>query len=357
VSRPDPRSIPSSSAMAMRWASRRTFGPEQLAEPLALAEAKRAQGLTISVGVLGTHDSRLVAARDAITSRLTREIDLVDEVIALRSGPLIAPLAPVSAAGARGLGMVVDPADVMPEIPWTGARGDAMWRGLTTLRGDIVVWVDGDDLGSTPDTVARLAAPLLMNTSIGFVKGYGGSNEEIEIEIGGVVYLAGGARLTDLLVRPLLSIFFSELAGIFRPFRGSCAGRADVLRRIPFMSGCSVDIAMLIDILELIGLEGLAQVDLGTRSPNARPLDELGPEAHAIARTILNRAAQLNRIDLAPSVDAHPLLTRAGRSVLPERVDEIERPPVEILPPYLAALSSAGPNGDGDRSVRRREHS
>jgi glucosyl-3-phosphoglycerate synthase len=339
---PDRRSIPPASELATRWTSRRSFSSDQLPDARALATLKQMHGSRISVGVVAPDGSSVRANVADIASRLMDDIALIDELTVFRTIPATEPPAPASATGVA----VVNVAELMPEIPRADGRGDILWRSLTAMRGDIVVWLDGD-AAFQQHAVPRLVGPLLTDPTIGLVRGYDSSAGEFEVEIDGIVHLAGGARVNELVTRPLLNILIPELGGVFQPLRGPSAGRASVLRQIPFLSGCSVDVAMVIDVFQLIGLDGLAQVDIGMIVRGSRPLDELGPEAHAITRTILKRAEECNRLKLAPTARAHPMLVRSGLSVNPARIDEIERPPIDVVPPYLAALRSSGSNGDG----------
>ena len=84
------------------------------------------------------------------------------------------------------------------------------------------------------------------------------------------------------------------------------------------MQGYGVDIALLIDIAEMDGIDAIAQVDLGTRRHRNRPLDELGPQALAVLQAVLSRsamglehAATLVRPNLKPveiGIDERPAL-------------------------------------------------
>jgi glucosyl-3-phosphoglycerate synthase len=59
---------------------------------------------------------------------------------------------------------------------------------------------------------------------------------------------------------------------------------------VPFVQGYGVDLGLLVDVSRLVGLPGLAQVDLGTRVHRNRPLEELSAQAAAILHTALDRA-------------------------------------------------------------------
>ena len=76
---------------------------------------------------------------------------------------------------------------------------------------------------------------------------------------------AGGGRVTELLARPLLNAWWPQLSGFVQPLSGEYAGRAPVLEQVPFVAGYGVEVGLLVDLLRLVGLDGLAQVDLERR--------------------------------------------------------------------------------------------
>ncbi|MEX2392875.1 MAG: hypothetical protein WD826_00205 [Actinomycetota bacterium] len=343
----DRRSIPDPTKMANRWVAHRTFGPDRIPPVKAIQERKRTERVRISVGMIADGDpSAIRPAASAITSMLMDETPFVDELVLFRPSTDV----PLGRIDAR----VVAPDELLREVPANPGKGDMLWRSLSVLSGDVIVWVEPDARGFDPETILRLTVPILFHPPIAFVKGYFNAPSEIDLVIDDVSYLAGGTRLTDLLVRPLMNLFFPELGGFFQPLAASYAGRADCLRKIPFMSGCSAEVAMLIDLLGSLGLDGMAQVDIETPLNGDRPLDELGPDAHAIARTILKRAAERGRVQLAPNLHAHPLLVPDGDGVDIVRLDEVERPPLELVPPYLAALRSDTLSSSRPASPRKR---
>lgn len=342
----DHRAIPRPTQVATRWVAHRTIAPGQVPPLEFLHARKHEEGLRISVGIPTlNHAATIDRICHVIHEELMMNVPFVDELVVLDSESADATVLRARAAGAH----VVDVHKLMPEVPPCPGKGDSMWRSLTTLSGDLVVWIDADIRNFESSVVTRLVAPLLTDPTVRFVKGYHEQPIEIDVEIDSVLYFAGGGRVTELLARPLLNIFFPELGGFFQPLAGSYAGRADVLRRIPFLSGCSVDIATLIDLLDVVGLDGMAQAGLGPRIDGDRSLDELGPRAHAIARTILRRAEERKRIKLAPTASMHPLLVPHGAGVDPMRIDEVERPPIDVVPPYLEALRADA--GQGSRGV------
>jgi len=333
---PDAIPIPPPSKMAARWAIQRTFSVDQVPSVSELKARKDAQGARISVGLPALNEAATIGPIcRSISQELMGYTDLVDDLVVLDGSSVDETALRAEAAGAH----VVDVSQLMPQVPPYPGKGDSLWRSLTRLPGDIIVWIDADIRNFQPHFITRLVAPLLMDPGVDFVKGF----YERPIEIGGVLHGSGGGRVTELLARPLLDMFFPELGGFVQPLAGEYAGRADALRRVPFFSGYSVEVGLLIDLLDAIGLDGMAQIDLGTRIHRNRPLEELTPMAYAIGRTILRRAEERGRIKSAIDYPTHPLLVRdrAGR-LEALFIDEVERPPIALVPPYLEALADAG---------------
>lgn len=216
---------------------------------------------------------------------------LLDELIVVDSRSTDDTAKVARAAGAR----VVAEQNVLDHLPPMRGKGEALWKGLASSTGDIVVFVDGDLHEFTPDYVTGLIGPLLADESIAYVKGFyhrplvNGSNVQAD----------GGGRVTELVARPLLNMHWPELAGFIQPLAGEYAGRRSVLEQIPFVAHYGVEIAHLVDLLELVGLNALAQVDLGHRRHNHQTLHGLGVMAGQIMLTAHDRLERYGKLVLA----------------------------------------------------------
>jgi hypothetical protein len=166
-------------------------------------------------------------------------------------------------------GETVD-ADVRVEPQPFAGKGDAMWHGLAHTTGDLVAFLDTDTEDFTDAFVRGLLGPLLT-APVDFVKGH----FRRPLKVGGTTHPDQGGRVTELLARPYLNLHFPALAGFRQPLAGEVAGRRALLERLPFPAGYGVEIAMLIDAHRLVGLERMAQVDLGTRQNRHQPLADL----------------------------------------------------------------------------------
>ena len=281
------------------------FGAFDLDDALA---AKAASGLSVSACIPARDEAATVGA---VVERIRTELvdaGLVDEVVVVDDHSTDGTGALAAAAGAT----VVDAATVLADHGEGHGKGEALWKSVHQSSGDLVVWVDADIVEFDPGFLIGLLGPLLTDPSISFVKGH-----YHRPEADGV----GGGRVTELLARPMLSLYFPELAEIAQPLAGEYAGRRSLLEQLPFVVGYGVDVALLIDAVRTVGLGGIAQVDLGVRRHRNRTLDELGPQALAVGQAILDRAG------VRPAGDA--VLHRPGRE--PLAVPLVERPPLASL--------------------------
>ena len=215
-------------------------------------------------------------------------------------------------------------ARLWPELGPVLGKGDAMWRSLSVLSGEIVCFLDADSGQFGPHFVCGLLGPLVCRREISFVKGF----YRRPFRVGDVTLPDGGGRVTELTARPLLNLFYPELAAVRQPLAGEVAARRELLERLPFATGYGVDIALLLDAHDAVGLAGLAQVDLDVRQNDHQSLRELGPMAYAVLQAVTARLQRDGRLRgplpasfLAPG--EHEPVVLASQLV--------ERPPLAVL--------------------------
>jgi glucosyl-3-phosphoglycerate synthase len=206
---------------------------------------------------------------------------------------------------ARRLGAEVhDQSALLPEQGPVAGKGDAMWRALSVLTGDVVVYLDADSEDLGEHYACGLAGPIACGEDIRFTKGF----YRRPFRLGGVAMPDGGGRVTELAARPLLNRFFPELAGFVQPLAGEIAARRDLLESLPFATGYGVDIGLLIDAWRAVGLDALGQVDLDTRQNRHQSLEALGPMAYAVLEAVAERLQRDGRLEPG----AAPPFLRAG---------------------------------------------
>src|SRR5579862_2369611 len=196
-----------------------------------------------------------------------RERGAIDEVVVIDAGSRDGTARVAADAGAR----VHQEGELMPQFGPVLGKGDAMWRALSVLDSQLVCFLDADVREFSERCAIGLLGPLLEFDEIAFVKAFYRRPFEHE----GVVVADGGGRVTQLLARPALAIFFPALAGVSQPLAGEVAARRSLLERLPFATGYGVEIGMLLDVLQAVGLDGMAQVDLDVHLNRHQPLLEL----------------------------------------------------------------------------------
>ena len=226
---------------------------------------------------------------------------------------------------ARGLGAEVhDQEELMPELGPVLGKGDALWRALPVLRGDLICFLDADSEALGPHFACGLLGPLICRDDIAFVKG----RYRRPFRLGERVYPDGGGRVTELTARPLLNLFYPELAGIEQPLAGEIAARRELLASLPFVTGYGVDVALLLDAYGAVGLEGMAQVDLELRQNAHQPLRDLGPMAYAVLRAVASRLEREGRLE-GPLPAAFTVPAADGLCTV--ATEAVERPPLASL--------------------------
>ena len=247
---------------------------------------------------------------------------LVDEIVVIDSRSTDDTAQVAARAGAT----VYAQDDILPDLKPLDGKGEALWKSLAVTRGDLLVFVDADIKRFKSSFVTGLLGPLLTDPSVVYVKG---CYDRPLLEAP-----TGGGRVTELVARPLINLHWPQLAGFVQPLAGEYAGRRTALERVPFVTGYGVELGLLIDLLDLAGLDALAQVDLGTREHSHQSTEALGAMAGQImlaAWSRLERQGQMIALR-EPSVRlAQFHRTPDGHQVLSRDVSVAERPPMLTL--------------------------
>lgn len=302
----------------VRWLARRSHGAHELTQG-ELVSLKGSQSVALVVPALD--EARTVGAtvRAALDHPGVRA--LLDEVVVIDGGSSDGTAQLAAAAGAR----VLLAADIAPDLP-PGGKGGSVWRALQATSSDLVVVVDADLDPFDPWWVAALLAPLLLDPEVQLVKGA----SERPLDLDGILHPGSGGRVTELLARPLLNALWPQLAGVAQPLAGEVAARRSLLERLPFATGYGLEIGMLIDTLQLHGLDAIAQVDLGERRHRHQSDLALGRMASVVLRTALARAG----LDQLPDALLQPGTDDTGRRVLIDTAAPLhELPPIASLRP------------------------
>jgi glucosyl-3-phosphoglycerate synthase len=219
--------------------------------------------------------------------------EIVHALLELREAGAIDEIVVVDAASADGTAIIAERAgavvrqqdELMPSCGPVLGKGDAMWRALSVLQGELVCFLDADTEGFSAHFVTGLLGPLVCESEVSFVKAF----YRRPFIHDGVSVPDGGGRVNHLTARPALELFYPQLAELRQPLAGEVAARRELLEGVPFATGYGVEVAMLIDVWKEIGLEGIAQVDLGEHRNRHQPLSALTPMALTVLATIARR--------------------------------------------------------------------
>jgi glucosyl-3-phosphoglycerate synthase len=212
-------------------------------------------------------------------------------------------------------------------------KGEALWKSLHVLKGDLIAWVDTDITNIHPRFIYGLLGPLLKRPNIQYVKGF----YQRPIKVGDTLQAFGGGRVTELVARPLLNLFYPELSGIIQPLSGEYAGRRTALETLPFFSGYGVETGLLIDMLNLCGLDCIAQADLEERVHHNQPLVGLSKMSFAILQVFIARLESRYDVRLLEHANKTMKLIayEPDRFALDvEAITDVERPAMVSIPAY-----------------------
>jgi nucleotide-binding universal stress UspA family protein len=317
-----------------KWFVENTFTSAEFADLARLVEAKERQGVRISVGLPTLNEEATIAkVIRVIRSRLMERFPLIDELAVIDSDSEDRTR---EIALSEGVPVHLHQR-ILPECGSYLGKGEALWKSLQVLTGDIVVWIDTDVTNIHPKFVYGIVGPLLLRPEIQFVKAF----YRRPLRIDGELQAAGGGRVTELAARPLLNLFFPELSGVVQPLSGEQGGRRSLLEQLPFFTGYGVETGLLIDTLQRVGLRAIAQVDMKQRIHRNQSLYALSKMSFEIMQVALKRVGEARGERLLEEANlTMKLISDApqGRFHLAlEDIAAVERPPMVTVPAYRAA--------------------
>jgi len=338
----------------------RTWHHSRFSDLDHLVALKKAKGLRVSLA-LPTLNEEATIGKEILVLRteLMDRKPLIDEIVVVDSGSKDRTRTVAARFGAR----VHESKKILPNQGSYRGKGENLWKSLYVLEGDIIVWVDADISNIAPKFVYGLLGPLLEDDRISYVKAF----YERPMRSASGLVPSGGGRVTEILVRPLFSLFYPELARLVQPLSGEYAGRRRLLEQLSFSVGYGVELGHLIDIYERFGVGAIAQVDLDMRIHRNQSTEALGRMAFGILNTFLDRAgryglpgvlpdtsedSRVNTEAMSPMGKALNIATAALRAAGNEHVTlktdgsrhmikkteitTIERPPILEIPEYRA---------------------
>jgi glucosyl-3-phosphoglycerate synthase len=318
-------------AMHESWIKRNTFHYSAFNDLKQLVDIKQQKQIKISLCLPTLNEEKTIAKEIVIfKSELMIRYPLLDEIIVIDSGST-----DQTRAIARDFGAdVYKASDILPHLEQYKGKGENLWKALYITHGDIIVYLDADIKNIHHRFAYGLIGPLLLNEQIKFTKAF---YDRPIATSDNKVRPTGGGRVTELVIRPLFSLFFPELTQILQPLSGEYAGYREIFEQIPFPIGYGVETSMILDIYHRWGLDVMAQVDLEKRIHHNQDTKALGKMAFAILKTFINRKAALGLIELNESMYNEMIQYQIVENQIKPDTVEIsghERPPMIEIEPY-----------------------
>ena len=307
-----------------KWLDQNTFHHGEFWDILKLVKEKESKGLKISLCIPTLNEEKTIGKEVLILkSELMERYPLVDEFAVIDSGSTDRTLEVASSYGAD----TYLASNILPEVGDKRGKGENLWKAIHQLKGDIICYVDADISNIHPRFVYGLVAPLIKKNEVQYVKAF----YDRPLNYSSGLRASGGGRVTEILIRPLFSLFYPELTNIIQPLSGEYAARREVLEMIPFPIGYGVETSHLLDLYEKFGLDAFAQTDLDRRVHRNQTTNALGKMSFGILQTFINRLHRQNKIDRIPDMETFYRrfeVEDGSYKQLTHEVIEEERPPM-----------------------------
>lgn len=278
------------------WLKNNTYHHSQFSNIKELVELKNAQRVSISLCIPTLNEEKTIGKEIVLfKSELMERFPLLDEIAVIDSGSEDRTLEVASSFGAD----TYLASDILPDLEDKKGKGENLWKAIYQLKGDIIVYIDADIKNIHPRFVYGLVAPLLLKPEVHYVKAF----YDRPLAFSDSIRPSGGGRVTEILTRPLFSLFFPDLTAIIQPLSGEYAVRRDVIEKIPFPIGYGVETSHLIDIYEEYGLTAFAQTDLDQRVHRNQTTRALGKMSFGILQTFLQRLKKKHKIENFPELN------------------------------------------------------
>ena len=322
------------SVLVDKWFAENTFHADEFHDLGYLLSLKRERGLSISLALPALNEEKTVGnVIQTIKASLMETAPLLDEIVLIDSNSVDR-----TREIAQGLDVpVYIHQEILPNYGSRRGKGEALWKSLFCTQGDILIWLDTDIVNIHPRFAYGLIGPLLLRPDIQFVKGF----YRRPLRVGDKIQAGGGGRVTELTARPLLNLFYPELSGVIQPLSGEYGGRRDALEQFRFFSGYGVEIGLLIDMLDKLGLNAIAQVDLQERIHHNQPLEALSKMSFAIIQAVIRKLESRYGQSILENVNTTMKLIRYEQDSFMLDIEEIaerDRPPMIELPEYRERL-------------------
>ncbi len=318
------------SVVVDKWFAENTFHSAEFQNLKQLVALKEKQGLTISLGLPTLNEEKTISKiLRTVQASFVEAYPLLDEIVVIDSNSTDRTVAIAESLGIR----VVKHRGVLTRYGRREGKGEALWNSLYVLHGDLIAWIDTDIVNIHPRFVYGILGPLIHEPRLMYVKGF----YHRPLKLGRKIEARGGGRVTELVARPLLNLFYPELSGLIQPLAGEYAGRRAALECVPFFTGYGVEIGLLIDILGRFGLSAIGQVDLAERVHRNQSLIALSKMAFEIIQVVMARVGVEHQVELVNELNKSMKLIHYERNAFQLDVADIrarERPPMISIKEY-----------------------
>ncbi|MCP4723489.1 MAG: glucosyl-3-phosphoglycerate synthase [bacterium] len=317
--------------MNTNWLEKNTFHYSDFVDLSHLVRQKEKKNLTISLCLPTLNEEKTIAKEIIIMkAELMIRFPLLDEIVVIDSGST-----DKTREVARNYGAdVYKASDILPDLEEYKGKGENLWKALYITKGDIIVYLDADIKNIHHRFAYGLIGPLLITDHVKYSKAF----YDRPIAIGkNKVRPTGGGRVTELIIRPLFSLYFPELTQVLQPLSGEYAGYREVFEKIPFPIGYGVETSMILDIYKKWGLDVIAQIDLEKRVHRNQDTRALGRMAFGIIKTFLDRIEKLGMIDIKKdTLNEMIQFNLVEDRYMPDTytIQGLERPPIIEVPEY-----------------------
>lgn len=151
-------------------------------------------------------------------------------------------------------------------------KGTSMRDGIRSAINQLLIFLDADIHPYPEKTISKLLEPI-VNNECDFVKG---------------AFARNAGRVTELVAKPLLKIFFPELSGFQQPLSGMIAGKKSFLNKVDFFTDYGVDVGILIDMFLMQAR--VKEVNIGYIENKSKPWQQLGKMSSEVSRAIIHKA-------------------------------------------------------------------
>ncbi len=313
-----------------KWLETNTFHHTDFRELEKLIDLKNKNNTTISLGLPTLNEADTIATEILVLrDELVDNYPLLDEIAVIDSGSTDDTCKIANDHGA----IVYQASECLPEAGPHRGKGESLWKSIYLLNGDIIIWIDADIKNIHPKFVYGLVGPLLTDPTIGYVKAF----YDRPISAGSRMRPTGGGRVSEIMMRPIMNLFFPELNGFIQPLSGEYAGRRSMLETLQFDIGYGVEICLLIDILEKFGLDSMAQVDLDKRVHKNKQMPALTQMSFGILHAFFEKLEELGKIKITDELNhSMQIFKRKGHDYLPNlfEYNSAKRPPMQDIPEY-----------------------